>query len=337
MTKTEYIEELKMLFRQHIGEFDVDQGDLKRYLYCPLSCQGYSKNRKGHFEVDYKIGVCYCYRCVEGTSIFSMLLSFKNNENRAYINGLLRVYFDFYEKSDAKNTQTKLEKYQSYDFTVKNGEKETYSSLNFSDPQISFLKRRFPTLEDGEILSVIKEFGFLPVPDGDDFYYYSFFNKFIYLYLYKNGEYVKSKQNSGTVYNDRKDYYYNVNSYLNKNIYMSEGIIDLMTIKTQDPLQNASNSNFLGFCSRNYKFIYEVLLNTGTFFYENVYLVIDNDVNRTSFINGTIRKMCNGKSNPKFKLFKNLYVIEVPKKYLDINDMYIKTKSIKGLIINKII
>ena len=72
MTKNEYIEILITLFRQYIGEVGVDMGNSKRYLYCPLSCQGYSKNRTSHFDVNFDKGFCYCYRCVDGASIYSV-------------------------------------------------------------------------------------------------------------------------------------------------------------------------------------------------------------------------------------------------------------------------
>ncbi len=337
MTKSEYIEELKLLFRQHIGEYDVDHDNLKRYLYCPLSCQGYSKNKKGHFEVNYDVGVCYCYRCVEGSSIYSMLKQFKNSENRGYINNLLRIYFTFYEHTDSKNDKGYLQKYASYDFTLQNAVQGDTDNLKFTNNHVAFLKHRFPTLTDGEILKTVKEFHYIPIVDDHSFHYKSFFNKFVYMYLLENGNYIKSKAPNPSVYNDRKDYYYNVTSYMHENLYLSEGIIDLMTIATQDPLMNATNSNFLAFCSRNYKFIYEFLLNSGKFFYNNMYLIIDNDVNRTAFINGVIKKLGNGKRNPKFKLFNNLYVMEVPKTYLDLNDLYITTHSLKEISITKII
>lgn len=336
MTKSEYIEILMNLFRQYIGEFDVDKGTSKRYLYCPLSCQGYSKNRTGHFEVNFERGTCYCYRCVDGSSIYSVLKSLKNNENNEYINNLLRVYFDFYEYLDDK-IKNKKETYKSYDFTIKNALKEKSEEIKFTDEQLIFLKSRFPTLSEQQIISLVKNFGFLPNYETKGFYYSSFFNKFIYLYLYRNGNFIKSKVNNNEVINDSKDYFYNVMSYKYENLYMSEGIIDLMTISLSDPLKNSSSSNFLAFCSRNYKFIYEFLLSSGKFFYKNIYLIIDNDVNRQNFLKGIINTLKNGTNNPKFKLFQNLYLIEVPSQFVDLNDLYINTHNIKDILISKIV
>jgi hypothetical protein len=333
MNKNDYIEELKNIFNTNIGEYDVDKGDIKRYLYCPLSCQGYSKNRKGHFEVDYTKGICYCYRCVEGISIYNMLKRFKNSDNRVYINSMMNMYFNYYSH-DINSKSNNVNQHNSYEFTYDNGFKNTISELFFSDNQQNFLKNRFPTLSFDEIKSLLYKFKFIPATN-DNFFYYSHFNKFIYLYLFKNNSYVKSKKTNINI-TDKKDYYYYISNYRNKNLYISEGIIDLMTLYHHDPLMNVSSSNFLALCSRNYRFLYEFLLNSGTFYYDNIYYIRDNDVYTDKFVSGILKQISNIRNNKKMKMYNSFYLIEPLSKYLDLNDMYVKTESLNDINITKI-
>lgn len=334
---SDYTHQIEALFDQCLGDYEFNYQGRKRYLFCPLSCQGYSKHRHGHFEVNFKLGICYCYKCVEGSSIYNMLLQFKNTENRVYINGLLRDYNKHYNHENFKNNKKiLLEKFESYSFTSGNFLEQLKEDIILTEKQFSFLKTRFPTLNKENILHLIKKFNFYPDPKTEDFYYISFFNKFKYQYLLKNGAYVKGKNVNTTIVNDKKDYYYN-NFHNNcENLYLAEGLIDLMTIYELNPLLNSKQSNFLAFCNRNYSNIYEFLLNTGIFFYKNVYLIVDNDVNRKKFIMGVFRKLKADVNNSKYMLFKNFYIIEAPHAYTDINHLFMDTLSLKDLLINKI-
>ncbi len=334
MNKHEYIAELSLLFDQYIGEYDVDHGDVKRFLYCPLGCQGYSKNRKGHFEVNFNVGVCYCHRCVEASSIYSMLKEFKNIENGEYINNLLKLYFNFFEYKSGSGGVS--ESYNSYDFSIDNIKTSTKIVINLTIEQEEWLQFRFPTIDIVAIKELLTVFKLVPSDKGM-FYYFSYFNKFIYLYLQKNGAYVKSKLPNKQINNDKKDYYMNMTSFKQKNLYIAEGLVDLMTVFVNDPLYNATDSNFLALCSRNYSYIYEFLLNTGTLYYDNIYYIMDNDINEAKFISGLIGKLKNGSNNSKYSMFKNFYRISVPKRYVDLNDLYIHESGINSITVTKLL
>lgn len=334
LTKSEYINSLIDIVDQFLGDSDYEYGNVKRYLYCILDCQGYSKNQRGHLEIDFNKGLCYCYRCVKGTSLFSLLKMLKNSTNSDYIDNLLAIYYNYYDFK-LNNAYDQYENYNSYTFTIDNIY-NYQANFKYTDIQLHFLQNRFPHIDNNSRIKLTNIFKFYPVTNSNDFIFKTYFNKFDCKYVYTNNEYVKKKVSNKSIINDKKDYYYSIFNYEYNNLFISEGIIDLMTLYTVNPLYN-THCNYLALCSRNYKYLYEFLLNTGKFFYNNIYLVLDNDVNRKNFIYGVMKSLNNYNTNLKYKLYNNLYIIDLPRQYVDINQLYINDSKLSQINFNKII
>ena len=113
-------------------------------------------------------------------------------------------------------------------------------------------------------------------------------------------------------------------------------MIDLITIDITDPLKNTNKSNFLALCSRNYNFLYEILLTSGKFYYDNIYIILDNDINEIKFMEGIISVLSNVKNREKYKLYKNIYKINIPDDFIDLNDYYLTDYNLSDLLIKKI-
>lgn len=331
MNKNDYTVEVENFITNNLGEF-VDITDTKkRYKYCPLSCNGYSKNKTPHLDIEFNDGFYYCYRCQDGGILYNLIKLFKTDSNKEYVNNLLKLYFDHYEYEHLGNEKSKNSDHIGYNFTSKNIQIDS-TTETFSELQFSFLKKRFPTLEKDDIIKLTKEFNLILPKSGNYIYFLSYFMKAIYgYYLLKDGH-RKLKRYNDKILNDKKDYYFKYKS--SKNLFISEGLFDLITLNITDPLYNKNESSYLALCSKNTRNIFEFLLCTGTFYYDNVFLVVDNDVTDT-FVK-TFYKNTN-RSNVKYKIFKNFYTIKAPKNFVDVNEYYMKEKNCDDLMMYKLI
>jgi hypothetical protein len=255
----EYIYQLILFIEQHLDNKKEIYENV--YQYNCLMC-GRSKNNNPHMRIDFNKGFFYCYRCNEGGILYNLLKELKTNQNIEYINNLLLCYFDFYNYDFSNNSS----------FELKNNYK--YNSLNIIDKDINididsisydFMKYRFG-VSINKLFYLLKLFNISLM--GNKIWYKSFYSKYTYEYIIKsNTEYQKKKNiNYLLNNNDKLDYYYLINNYRFKNLYISEGVFDLITIYISDILYNKDNSNFLALCSRNYKKLFNFLLNTGKFY-----------------------------------------------------------------------
>ena len=111
-----------------------------------------------------------------------------------------------------------------------------------------------------------------------------------------------------------------------------------MTIYISDILYNKNDSNFLALCSRNYTKLFSFLLNTGKFFYNNIYIIIDNDVNKSKYLKNIINILSNNKKINKYKLYSSIYIIYPDNLYVDLNKQYIENNyMLKNYTIQKMI
>jgi len=332
MDKQSYIVEVKNLLDQFLDNALIVQNNIIQYncIIC-----GRSKSNKPHMRVDYNNGFYHCFRCNEGAILYHLIKEFKNNNNIEYINALLKLYFQFYEYNSIEKKIKSRNNYNSYDFTIQNINAAIIEP-SFDDIQQSFFRKRFPSIDDTKIFEIVKRFK-INTTREHKLFYNSFYRKFAYAYFINNDlTHKKNKFANDNIINDKKDYYYLINSYGHKNLYISEGLFDLMTVYITNPLYNNNDSNYLALCCKNYKFLYEILLNSGKFFYDNIYLILDNDINEKKFIDGCISTLSNHTSSKKFKLYKNLYTITVPFKFIDLNDYYLADNSLPDLLINKV-
>jgi hypothetical protein len=332
LNRHEYIEVCKTIIDQYLGDSDYETSYSKRYLYCPYGCQGYSKNKQSHVEINYEGGFGYCYRCNEGGILYHLLKQCKNNNNTDYINNILNLYFKYYKYDSELKKSKATSIYKSYNFTIDNISPQTEIS-KLSNTQLNFLTKRLKTSDSNIINNIIKQFNFNTTLNENKLYYYSYHKKMVYGYnlLNNNG---KFKFYNDKIINDKKDFYL-LNNITATNLYISEGLFDLITINILDPLYNANSSSYMALCSRTYTYLYEFLLNVGKFYYENIYIILDNDINKNTFIKNIIFKLCNNSYNIKYKLYKNIYTIEAPNMYVDINDYYLNSDA-PNMIINKI-
>jgi hypothetical protein len=333
MDKIAYINEIINFVEQFLDNEKIISDNSKQYN-C-IMC-GRSRNNKPHMRIIFDEGFYYCYRCNRGNILYNLIKQFKTNANKTYVNNLLKIYFNFY-KYDPSNKKIKNQHdYMSYDFNLNNIKLNHEINTELSTLQCDFFKSRFPNNSEDEILNLTNIFK-LNLKQKNKIYYNSFYRKFAYCYnLFEDGTYKKSKLPNPNIVNDKKDYYYLINNVKNNNLYLSEGVIDLITVYITDPLYNSKESNYLAFCSRNYKFLFDILLNSGKFYYDNIYLILDNDISEEHFLNGVINVLTNNKS-ARFKIFNNLYIIKVPYDYIDYNHYYLHDNKLNSLLIKKIV
>jgi hypothetical protein len=205
--------------------------------------------------------------------------------------------------------------------------------IAISPIQLKFLSLRFRTTDIVAITNIVKKFNLNTSLNENKLYYYSYHKKMVYGYDLSTNN-TKFKFYNNKIINDKKDFYL-VNNVTATNLYISEGLFDLITLNILDPLYNSNSSSYIALCSRTFTYIYEFLLNVGKFYYENIYIVLDNDINKKIFMKNIINKLCNNSYNTKYKLYKNIYTIEVPNIYTDVNNYYLNSDS-HNIIITKI-
>lgn len=334
MDKASYIAELLNFTEQFLDNSERISENVIQYncIIC-----GRSKHNEPHMRIDYNNGFYFCYRCQEGGILYNLVKEFKNNNNKEYVNTLLKLYFTYFAYNPTDKKVQSAKNYSSYEFTSHNATLQEISDTIFSDVQLGFLKLRFPTLNDNKLIDIVKKFRINIHESGNKIFYNSFHRKFSYAYiLNEDFSHRKEKYKNGKITNDKKDYYHLLNNYNADNLYISEGLFDLITLFIIDKLGNIGNSNFLALCSRNYNYLYGFLLNTGKFFYKNIYLVLDNDINKSKFIDGFLVALSNNKNTEKYRLYENLYVVNPPKEFIDINNYYLTDNEISNLLIKKI-
>jgi hypothetical protein len=327
----EYIYQLISFIDQYLDNVKEISDNVNQYN-CILC--GRSKNNNPHMRVDYNNGYFYCYRCNEGGIIYNLLKELKSVNNKEYINMLLDQYFNFYSYDfSKKGNGIKLNVDYKYDTTniftndsVVDGECEAYKfaghRLGVSGNVLYNILKKYNIECTKNILS-----------------YNSFYSKFFYKYdIESNVHYKKSKSiNYSIMNNDKLDYYYLINGYEFNNLYIAESLFDLMTVDITDILQNGRESNYLALCSKNYRKLFHFLLNTGKFYYDNIYLIIDNDINKSKFITNVINALSNNKKITKYKLYNNIYTIIPNKIFVDLNDQYINSNyELENVLISKI-
>lgn len=328
----EYVYQLISFLDQYLDNKKEISDNVNQYN-CVLC--GRSTNNKPHMRVDYNHGFFYCYRCNEGGIVYNLLKELKSENNKEYINILLDRYFDFYTYNFSKNGRNiKLNIDYKYDI---NNVLYNESNVNKNCIAYKFVKSRLG-INDNVLYKTLKNFNI----DCTENYliYKSFYSKILYRYdIESNLSYRKSKKiNYDIKNNDKLDYYYLINNYSFSNLYISESLFDLLTLSVSDILQNNDSSNYLALCSKNYKKLFYFLLNTGKFFYNNIYLLLDNDINKIKFINNVISTLSNNKKITKYKLYNNVYTITPNKKYIDFNAQYINNNyKLSDVLINKII
>lgn len=335
MDKYSYIREVKNFIEQFVDNADIISTNVVQYN-CVMC--GRSKNNEPHMRINYENGVYYCYRCNEGDILLELIKQFKNTSNREYVNSLLKLYFSYYEYNSKDKRIKRNQDYQSYEFSLNNLPIDSVKNDNINSTQFKFLQSRFPSISDPRILQdILNKFKININNNSNRIYYNSFHRKFAYSYLINDDlTYVKEKITNGNIVNDRKDYYYLISNYANDNLYISEGLIDLVTLYITDPLYNANDSNYLALCCRNYKMLYDILVNSGKFFYKNIYIILDNDINEHKFLDGIISILLNNTNRSKYKLYNNLYTITVPYEYVDLNKYYLHDHTIKDILIKKV-
>lgn len=335
MDKYSYINEVINFTEQFLDNSKVISENINQYN-CVLC--GRSKNNSPHMRIDYNNGFFYCYRCNEGGILYNLIKEFKNNSNKEYVNSILKIYFSFYEYNPSDKKIKSIDNYNSYDFSIDNLSINKISNLNFSELQEEFFKKRFPSINKNQLISRIEKFKINLHNSTNKIFYNSYYRKFAYSYIINNDlSHRKEKLQNPKINNDKKDYYYLLNNFNYSNLYISEGLFDLITMDIVNPLHNTDKSNFLALCCRNYKFLYEILLTSGKFFYKNIYIILDNDINEKSFIDGIVSTLSNVKNREKFKLYENIYKINVPDNFIDLNEYYLSDYNLTNLLIKKII
>jgi len=328
----EYIYQVISFIEQYLDNKKEISDNVNQYN-CVLC--GRSKNNKPHMRIDYNNGFFYCYKCNEGGIVYNLLKELKSGNNKEYINTLLDQYFNFYTYDfSKKGNKIKINVDYKYDIVnIFNNE----NTINTDCIAYHFVKYRLGC-NDNRTYNILKNYNIDCIENT--LIYKSFYSKFLYKYDIKSkNSYKKIKEiNYSILNNDKLDYYYLINDYRFSNLYISESLFDLITINVSDILQNGTSSNYLALCSKNYKKLFHFLLNTGKFFYDNIYLIIDNDINKLKFITNIINTLSNNKKIYKYKLYNNVYAIIPSKNFIDLNDQYINNNyKLTDVLIKKIV
>ena len=324
----EFIEQIINFLEQYLSNKTYISNNVFQYdcIFC-----GKSKNNKPHMRINYNDGLYFCYRHQEGGILYNLIKQFKTDSNKEYINSLLKMYKNYYNHDYNNFSSSKI--ISTYNYTNFNIY-EKNNKINKDSIAFNFFKYRLNAISLDKLLDIFN----LNCYDNI-ISYNSYFMKYKYSYdIIDNLNYKKQKTVNNNICNDKIDYYFLLNSYNNNNLFISESLFDLITIYYTDVLYNNKTSNYLALCSKNYKKLFMFLLNTGKFYYENIYIMLDNDINKEKFVYNIINILSNGKQIDKLKLYKNIYIIIPQNKYIDINDQYIKENyKLSNLFIKKII
>lgn len=329
---SEYINQLILFLEQFLENRKDISSNVIQYN-CVLC--GRSKNNTPHMRIDYENGFFYCYRCQKGGILYNLLKEFKNKYNKEYVNTILSIYFNIYKyDSNFSANGKKINFVKNFSYCIDN--LITQNKLLLENcKSVDFIKYRLGN--DINIEDIVNRF---KLSCNDNVISYnSYYMK--YNYGYKINEldnYKKFKQvNKNIVNNDKVDYYHYLQSYDNDSLYISESLFDLITIYISNRLNNSLKSNFLSLCGKNYKNVFTFLLNTGKFFYDNIYIVLDNDINKSEYVTNVINILSNNKNIYKYKLYNNIYLVSALKQYTDINNQYISRKyKLDEMIVNKL-